>query len=337
MSSVLVTGGTGFIGLHLVEGLLRRGHPVRCLVRPSSNFESLRDLNVELLHGDIDDAAALSAAARGVEVVFHSAGIIRAYRSQEFYDVNQQGTRRVAEACAAQGKPPRLIVVSSIAAAGPTTRSQIRTEADPPSPVSHYGKSKLGAETTSIKVAGSVPVTIVRPGIVFGPRDTGFVQVLRGIRRFRCHISPGFHPPALSLIHVDDLVELLCLAAERGATAPAHENGHRGKGRYYAVAPEHPTYAELGRLVRPMLGRSYAPIVPLPAPLAYSLGGLNEFVGRLRGRAEDLCIDKIRDALVPSWACSGESARRDMGFLPARPLAERLRETINWCLANNAL
>ncbi len=337
MSSVLVTGGTGFIGLHLVEGLARRGQRVRCLVRPSSKVEALRALGVELVHGGIDDAASLCAAMSGVDVVFHSAGVIRAYRSQEFYEVNQRGTRQVAEACAKQAKPPRLVVVSSIAASGPTSRGQIRTEADPPSPVSHYGRSKLAAEQAAIELANSVPVTIVRPGIVFGPRDTGFIQVLRSIRQFRCHLSPGFHPPALSYIHVDDLVELLCRAAASGATAHKDANGQPGKGRYYAVAQEHPTYAELGRLVRPMLGRHYAPIIPMPAPLAYSLGGLNEFIGRLRGRAEELCIDKIRDALVPSWACSGESARRDMNFLPAKPLAERLRETIDWCLANRCL
>jgi nucleoside-diphosphate-sugar epimerase len=337
MSLALVTGGTGFIGLHLVEGLLRRGYRVRCLVRSTSNVEALRPLAVELVHGGLDDGASLRLAARGADVVFHSAGIIRAFRSQDFYQVNHLGTLLVAEACAAQAKPPRLVFVSSIAAAGPSSRGQIRIEADVPSPVSHYGRSKLAAENSAIEFADLVPVTIVRPGIVFGPRDTGFIQVLRSIRHFRCHLSPGFFPPALSYIHVEDLVELLCLAAERGTRAPARANSRPARGTYFAVAQEHPTYAELGRLLRPMLGRNHAPIIAVPPALAYCLGGLNEFVGRMRGRAEELCVDKIRDALVPSWACSGESAHRELGFLPAKPLAERLRETVDWYMANNSL
>jgi len=210
----------------------------------------------------------------------------------------------------------------------------VRIEADPPAPVSHYGRSKLAGEQAAAKFAAAVPTTIVRPGIVFGPRDTGFVQILRSLRLFRCHVSAGFFPPALSCIHVADLVELLLRAAEGGHTLPAIENGEPGKGRYFAAAPEYPTYADLGRMLRPMLSRPYAPVIPVPGALAYVVGGVNELIGRLRGRPEELSVDKIRDALATNWACSGEAARRDFGFAPAKSLAERMQETIDWFLAN---
>jgi hypothetical protein len=80
-----------------------------------------------------------------------------------------------------------------------------------------------------------------------------------------------------------------------------------------------------------------APIIPVPGPLAYCVGGISEFIGHLRGQPEELCVDKIRDALVPSWACSGEAARRDLDFLPAKPLTQRLQETVEWGLANRFL
>ncbi len=140
--------------------------------------------------------------------------------------------------------------------------------------------------------------------------------------------------PALSLIHVEDLVSVIIAAAERGQCIPANDHQARGAGRYFAVAPEYPTYAEVGLILRPMLGRKRAPVLSVPGPLAYCVGGLNELVSRLRGRPAELCVDKIRDALVPSWACSGDAARRDLGFLPLKSLSERFQETVNGYLTH---
>src|SRR2546430_6787046 len=110
MSLVLVTGGTGFVGLHLVEALIRRGDQVRALVRPGSPATTLRALGAEIVSGEISDLSALTAAMSGVSVVHHVAGIIRAFRPADFYEVNQKGTAKVAEACAAQSSPPRLVI-----------------------------------------------------------------------------------------------------------------------------------------------------------------------------------------------------------------------------------
>lgn len=337
MSAVLVTGGTGFIGLHLVEALVGQGTRVHCLVRPTSQVAPLQALGVELVTVSSEDPGAWQPAMAGVDTVYHVAGVIRAFRRADFFRANEQVTERVAAACAAQANPPTLVLVSSLAAAGPCPRGHIRTERDPPQPRSDYGRSKLAAEQAATRFAGQVPLTIVRPGIVFGPRDTGFSQVLRAIRRGYCHLSPGFSPPPLSYLHIADLVSLMLAAAQRGRRVPPAATGEIGQGCYFAAAPEHPTYAEFGRLVRPLLGRPHAPIVPIPGPLAYGLGTINEGIGWLRGRAEELCRDKIRDALAPSWACSGAQAQAELGAMPARPLIARLEETVAWCLKNNWL
>jgi nucleoside-diphosphate-sugar epimerase len=331
MSSVLVTGATGFIGLHLVEALVRRGERVRCLVRRTSRTDALSKLGVELAIGEPDQPAGLESALADVELVFHVAGITRAFSPEEFERVNRDGTARLATACAALPRPPRLVYVSSISATGPAPRGQIRIESDPAAPLSSYGRSKLGGEQALQLHAAKVPATIVRPGIVFGPRDPDVLRIMKFIQAARCHISPGMHPPALSYIYVADLVELLLRAADRGARLPAVQNGKPGQGHYFAVAAEHPTYAELGKIVRPMLKRPWAPVISIPGPVAWCVAGMTEGLSRLRGgRTDALNLDKIREALSSSWACSGEAARRELDFVPAAPLAQRLRETVEW-------
>ncbi len=330
MSHILVTGATGFIGTSLVEALIRRGDRVRCLVRSPDRAKSLQQLGAELAVGDLDDPAALAEAVAGTETVYHLAGLTKALSAEEMFRVNEAGTANFMQACADQPKPPLVVLVSSVAACGPAPRGQIRIEADPPAPMSNYGRSKLAGEQAAVKHADRVPLTIVRPGMVFGPHDVGMLHAFQSLRLFRSHFTPGLPPPPLSWIYIDDLIELLIRAAERGARVPAGENGTPGQGRYFAAAPEHPTWAEMGRMVRPMLRRPYALLIPFPGPLAWCIAGINEQLARLNGKPRWVNYDKIREALATSWACSGESAKRELGFTPPKPLAERFEETIAW-------
>jgi nucleoside-diphosphate-sugar epimerase len=330
MSHVLVTGATGFIGKNLVETLVGRGDRVRCLVRSPDRAGMLRDMGAELVEGDLDQPSVLAQAVAGTDVVYHLAAVTKTLRAEEMFHVNRDGTANLMRACAEQSRPPVVVLVSSIAAAGPAPRGQLRTESDPPAPVSNYGRSKLEGEQAAEQFADRVPHTIVRPGAVFGPRDPGVLEAFLAIRRFRSHVTPGVRPPPLSWIYVGDLIELMIRAAERGKRVPAGQNGAPGQGRYFATCSEYITWAEMGRLVRPMLRRPFAPLILLPGPLAWCLAGAGEGVGRLYGKAFWLNYDKIREALVPSWACSGEAAKRDLDFTPPKPLVERFSETIEW-------
>jgi nucleoside-diphosphate-sugar epimerase len=326
MPQVLVTGATGFIGVHLVEALLKRGDRVRCLVRSPERAgdKAWR----ELIAGDLDSDVLARLWRRRSRP--SSAGLTKSLQPEEMFRVNRDGTANLMQACAARNGPPTVVLVSSVAAAGPSPRGQVRTEADPPAPVSNYGQSKLAGERAAEQVADRVPLTIVRPGMVFGPRDTGLLAAFHSIRLLRSHLSPGTRPPPLSWIHVSDLVELLIKAAVLGARVPPVGHGVAGQGRYFATASEYPTWAEMGRMVRPMLRRPYALLIPVPSPLAWCLAGFNEGLGQMSGKARWLNYDKIREALVTSWACSGEAAKRELGFTPPKPLAERFEETIAW-------
>ena len=331
MASVVVTGATGFIGSHLVEALVRRGDRVKCLVRASSKTQPLSELGAALCTLDFAHAEALSAAVAGADVVYHLAGVTRTSNRRRLFAVNEAYARAMATACAGQARPPHLVVVSSVAGAGPGRRGQLRVETDVENPVSNYGQSKLAGERAAERAAGKAPLTIIRPGIVFGPRDTDCLKIFQSIRWLNAHFSPGlFSSPALSYIHVEDLVELLLRAGD-AYSAAGNNNGEPAARRlYFAAAPEHPSYAEFGRIVGPMLGRRWAIVIPMATPVAWCLGAAGEAFSLVTRRDDALNFDKMREALVESWACSGEAAERAFDFRPAKPLVERLQETIDW-------
>ncbi|HLB24926.1 MAG TPA: NAD-dependent epimerase/dehydratase family protein, partial [Nitrospirota bacterium] len=182
----LVTGGTGFIGSHLVEALLKKGYSVRCLVRDLAKQGWLAGLDVELVTGDCNEPATLEGAVDGVDYVFHVAGITKAARGETYYSVNGEGTKNVALAAAGSAGLRKLVYVSSQAAAGPSRQGRPRKEDDPPGPVSDYGRSKLMGERYCLELADRVDLAIVRPTSVYGPRDrdiyTFFRMVSRGYR-----------------------------------------------------------------------------------------------------------------------------------------------------------
>jgi len=325
--AVLVTGGAGFIGGHLVRALIGRGCQVSCLVRKTSRVDELRVAGARLVVGDIADGVAIAnaIAAANARFVFHLAGAVRALDAEEFMRVNAGGVEVVAQACAEQANRPILVLVSSLAAAGHTgVRPAI--ESDPALPVSDYGRSKLAGEQVAMKYAGKVPITVVRPCIVFGAGDRGMFEVFKPIARSRLHAVVGVGDAKFSLIAVADLVECLVLAAEQGERLTP---GMAGQGIYFAAAEDVP-YVELGPLLARALGGPLPRILHMPAWSMRTIGRLGDVVSRIRGRPGWVGSDKIREVLAGSWTCSSAKARQQLGWSPAVPLADRLRETAQW-------
>ena len=338
MAKVLVSGASGFIGYHLTKALLAHGDEVTCLVRRASDLSRIESLDVKLAYGDVTEPGSLSGIVAGKTIVYHLAGLVSAFGSEQFHRVNEEGVRNMAAACAELSDPPVLLAVSSLAAAGPAGQGRPRTEEDPPGPVSNYGRSKRAGELAAEEFADRVPTTIVRPPIVFGEADKNCLDMFLSIKRCRLHFVPSRVARKFSFIHAADLARLLILAAEQGKRLVPPENGVSGsKGYYFADSGEHPSYHELGKMIGTALGYRHTFSVSCGPLLVWTIAAVGELAGRIRRRPALLGIDKAREATAGSWACCGKKAADELGFSVAKPLAERFRETAQWYRNENWL
>jgi nucleoside-diphosphate-sugar epimerase len=318
--TALVTGGTGFVGSHLVELLLRRGYDVTCLVRDPRRLRWLTGLKARLVAGDCSDPGSLAAAVGNAEVVFHVAGLTKSYRRRDYYRVNQFGTRNLLEACARRDPGiKKFILVSSLAAAGPARESHPLTDRDVPNPLSDYGRSKLLAEEEALRFKDRFPVVILRPSAVYGPRDTdvfelftwaskGLLLDMRGGERF------------LNWCYVEDLAEALLLAGER--TVPSGSRYFVAEDRVYSTTEFHQALLRTGGVK--------AKVVKVPVWMGYAIGALSEAAGALRGKATIMSRQKVREAVQHYWTCDLGRTRDDLGFSAGVPLEQGLERTWKW-------
>jgi nucleoside-diphosphate-sugar epimerase len=338
MKRAFVTGASGFVGRNLVQRLVQHGFQVRCLVRSSSSVRFLRRMGAELCYGSLHDGRGLCDAMAGCDCVFHVAGLTQSLRRDELMHVNSDGAGQIALACSRQAQPPVLVLVSSLAAAGPCLRGTVRSEADRPAPISHYGHSKRAGELAVQCYADRVPVTILRPGVVFGPWGRAMLPAFRAIARLGVHLVPTFAPPPLSMIHAEDLADLLILAAQRGQrlrpVLVEDGNSSHAQGYYFACDDQYPDYAELGRMIGRSVGRPGVFCWHLADPFPWMVAGSIELASRIRRRAEIVNVDKMREAHASSWASSPLAARQDLGFHPAMGLADRIQATSDWYRQN---
>ena len=153
-----------------------------------------------------------------------------------------------------------------------------------------------------------------------GERDPWGVSLFRSISRFGVHLVPGLRPQRFSVIHADDLVHMLILAAERGRRLPPSDQdvASAGQGYYFAACEQDPTYADLGRLVAESVGHRVL-VIPTIMPVVRTVAVVSEAVSRLSRLPMPLNIDKVREIAAGSWVCSAQTAKKDLGFEVGRP------------------
>ncbi len=315
--TVLVTGGTGFVGSHVVDLLLEAGYRVRCSVRATSDRRWLEGKAIEIVEAELGGGGGLADAVAGVDAVVHCAGLTRGKR-RALYEANRDGTRRLLEACADAGGGIRFVYCSSQAAAGPGSLWGPRSLDEPLQPAGDYGRSKLAGELEVLKRAERLEVAVLRLAAVYGPRDEDTLPFFRMAARGLV-VIPGLFTRLVQMVHARDVARALCLALERPEAV----------GRTFFVAhPEVITWQELAAAMGHAVGRRVRRAY-VPAPVVQAAGALAQLLGGGR-RPGQLDRRRARDITRRAWTCRVEETVERLHWVPEFDSERGLRATAEW-------
>ena len=325
--TTLVTGASGFVGSAVVRELLKAGHVVRVLVRPSSDTGNLQGVPVHIVHGDLTDRASLDKAAAGCEALFHVAADYRLWVPDPpaLYLANVQGTVNMMQAAGHAGVR-RIVYTSSVATLG---LNHDGSPADEDTPVTladmigHYKRSKFLAEVEVKRMVRELglPAVIVNPSTPVGPRDIKPTPTGRLIVDAASGRMPAYVDTGLNVVHVDDVAAGHLLAFERGVA-----------GERYILGGRDMTLREILSRIAVITGRP-PPRVRLPHNLVLPIAYAAEAWARLTSGLEPrVTVDGVRLSKKRMFFSTAK-AQRALGLV-ARPVEEALVEAILWFRQN---
>ena len=325
---VLVTGGSGFLGSHVAEQLSKEGYAVRALVRKSSNRKFLESLpGVELAYGAIEDAEKVAEAVKGVDAIVHVAGIVKARSPEEFRATNVQGTVNLIEAAKKHAPAlKRFVHVSSLEACGPSADGK-PVPVTQENPVTSYGRSKLEAEKSVLAAKANLPVVILRPTAIYGPRDMEILDVFKSIKKGVLPIT-GDGNVLYTFTYATDCARACVRAIE--ASIPSGNTYFVDDGNVYV-------WKKALEDVERAVGRRAFVRVGLPFGVLSMVAAGVEAYGRVANRAVMLTREKVNMLRQPAWVCSSEATQRDLGWKPEITWADGTLRAARWYEENGLL
>lgn len=330
MKKILITGASGFIGSFIVEEALRRGFETWAAVRATSSRRYLQDSRIHFVELDLQDEKKLTEQLRPhrFDYIVHAAGVTKCSNPEEFFRVNRDGTAHLFHAVKSLAMPvERVVFLSSLSVFGAIHEQQPYTpitDADQPQPNTCYGRSKLEAERAARD--SGLPVVILRPSGVYGPREQDYFMMAKSIKG-HLDFAVGFQRQDITFVYVRDVVEAVFLSLTAGTVGHAYflTDGQVYQSRTFSDL----IHEELGR---PWWIRAKAPIWLLRV-----ICGVGEWYGKRTGKLIPLNKDKLHILKQRNWQCDIEPARRELGYHPQYDLRRGVAETIRWYRENHWL
>ncbi len=317
----LVTGGTGFVGSHVVRALLAKGRSVRCLVRAESRRDNLDGLEIEIVVGDLTDPGSLGRALAGVHTLYHVAADYRLWAKdpQELYRANAGGTESIL-AAAAEAGIAKVVYTSSVAALGLNDDGSPGDETTPvvrDRIIGHYKKSKYDAERVAAAwAAKGLPVVIVNPSTPVGERDIKPTPTGQLIVDFLNRKMPAYVDTGLNLVDVRDVAAGHLAAAEKGRA-----------GERYILGNRDMTLKEILDALARLTGLP-APKVRLPHWIPLSVAAVSTAWSGVTGVAPGISLESVRMSTHRMFFDAGKAVR-ELG-LPQTPVDEPLGRAVAW-------
>jgi nucleoside-diphosphate-sugar epimerase len=311
---ILVTGATGFIGAHLCRALVAQGHEIVALVRdPARAASELPASGVEPLAGDLGLFERDDLVLPRCDLVIHLAGVVAASSPEAYEAINYTAVTHLVRALARQKwQPRRLLFASSLAAAGPSATRTPKSERDPAEPIEPYGRAKWKAEQF-LRAEAPFPTTSCRPPLVFGPRDTATMTIIKMARR-----GVGFRvagePQQLSFVDVDDAVAGILAMAED--TSRAHHV-------YFVSAREIMDTETLWHAMAEALGRRVR-VVRVPRTVLRSASLASTAAAKVFGFTNQLDKKQVDQMFAPAFVCTSAALEAAHGWKPRVSLTASL-------------
>lgn len=328
---ILVTGANGFIGSSIVNYLAKfSDYNLRILIRKTSNVERLKDVwdKLEIFYGDVRDKESLKEAVKNINLIIHSAAVLRCVNLNTYYEVNHIGTKNLIETVV-EFNPnlEGIIYLSSQAAAGPSEDVRYKTVNEPSLPVSHYGKSKLLAEHELMKYKDRFKIVILRPAAVYGPYDKDmYVYFQLAEAGVLPSFSKNFY---IQFIYIHDVVKIINLIIE---------NFMYLKTSVYFIA-ENRCYdiKQIRQIFEQVVNKNII-ILHIPYSVGYVAAYINEKIYKvLYNKPAVFNRDKLKELSNCFWLCDSSSVLSIFPGFTYTPLDVGIRETYKWYKENGWL
>jgi nucleoside-diphosphate-sugar epimerase len=325
MARILITGANGLVGSHLADKFVSQGHEVRCLVH--KNLTWIKNLEVELCYGDITQPETLPAAVENIDYVFHSAAVLRAVKPETYYRINRGGTKNLVESVYKYNPGIKgFVYISSHAAMGPSGECKAKKINSSCTPVSDYGKSKLLGEDEVLKYKDKMPVVILRPSAIYGPRDKDLLPLFRFASFGIFPVLTGNGGCVVQLLYVKDLIEICNMIIKRDRL---------NNTVYFISGENHYTWKEISNIFAGTLNKKVTSIA-LPRLLVNTAAYLSENFMKLKGKPAVFNRQKVTELCQMYWLGDTTTVNQEFRY-EFTPLDIGAKITYDWYRENNWL